>query len=155
MFQTILVPLDGSPLAEQSLPYAAELCRLSGGLLLLVRIVPSPTMPPSRFSMVDAAVWPIRQAQLEQEAVDYLTGLNGRFAITPANGQTIIGRGPTRDTLLRVIEERDADVVVMTSRRRGGLARWVLGSTADFLVQNSPVPVLLLRQQVSGNRVVE
>jgi nucleotide-binding universal stress UspA family protein len=72
MFQRIVVPLDGSPLAEQSLPYAAELRRLSGGALLLARIVPSPTVPPARFSMVDAEVWPIRQAQLEQEAVDYL-----------------------------------------------------------------------------------
>ncbi len=147
MFQTILVPLDGSPLAEQSLPYAAELCRLSEGRLLLVRIVPSPTLPPARFSMVDAEVWPIRQAQLEEEAVDYLAGVNGRFEFSHTHVQTIIGRGPTRETLLRVIEEHEADVVVMTSRRRRGPVRWVLGSTADFLVQNSPVPVLLLREQ--------
>jgi nucleotide-binding universal stress UspA family protein len=147
MFRGIVVPLDGSPLAEQSLPYAAELSRLSRGTLLLVRIVPSPTVPPARFSMVDAEVWPIRQAQLEQEAVDYLAAVKGRFDLTKINHQQIIGRGPTRETLLRVIEEQEADVVVMTSRRRRGLARWVLGSTADFLIQNSPVPVLLLRER--------
>jgi nucleotide-binding universal stress UspA family protein len=147
MFRRIVVPLDGSPLAEQSLPYAVELCRLSGGALLLVRIVPSPTVPPTRFSMVDAEVWPIRQAQLEHEAVDYLAEVNGCFDLTGVNPQQIIGRGPTRETLLRVIEDREADVVVMTSRRRRGLARWVLGSTADFLIQNSPVPVLLLRER--------
>ena len=145
MFETVLVPLDGSPLAEESLPYAAELCRLSGGSLLLVRVVPSPTIPPARFSMVDAEVWPLRQAQLEQEAVDYLAKVNGRFASTDTNSQTIIGRGPTRETLLRVIQERNVDVVVMTSRRRRGPARWVLGSTADFLIQQSPVPILLIR----------
>jgi nucleotide-binding universal stress UspA family protein len=147
MFQKILVPLDGSPLAEQSLPYALSLCRLSGGSLLLVRIVPSPTVPSARFSMVDAEVWPVRQAQLEQEAVDYLAGLNGRFDLSHTNPQPIIGRGPTRETLLRIIEEREADVVVMTSRRRRAPLRWVMGSTADFLVQRSPVPVLLLRGQ--------
>jgi nucleotide-binding universal stress UspA family protein len=146
MFQKIVVPLDGSPLAEQSLPYAIELCRLSGGNLLLVRIVPSPTVPPARFSMVDAEVWPVRQAQLEQAAADYLAGVNGRFDLTGTNAQPIIGRGPTRETLLRVIAERDADVVVMTSRRRRGPVRWVLGSTADFLIQQSPVPILLLRE---------
>jgi nucleotide-binding universal stress UspA family protein len=147
MFSKIVVPLDGSPLAEQSLPYAVELCRLSGGTLLLVRIVPSPTVPSARFSMVDAEVWPIRQAQLEREAVDYLAEVNGRFDLTKTNPQQIIGRGPTRETILRVIEEQEADVVVMTSRRRRGLTRWVLGSTADFLIQNSPVPVLLLRER--------
>jgi nucleotide-binding universal stress UspA family protein len=147
MFSKIVVPLDGSPLAEQSLPYAAELCRLSRGTLLLVRIVPSPTVPPARFSMVDAEVWPIRQAQLEQEVVDYLAEVNGRFDFSGTNPQQIIGRGPTRETLLRVIEEYEADVVVMTSRRRRGPARWVLGSMADFLVQRSPVPVLLLRER--------
>lgn len=147
MFQKIVVPLDGSALAQQSLPYALSLCRLSGGSLLLVRIVPSPTVPPARFSMVDAEVWPVRQAQLEQEAVDYLMGLNGRFDLSGTNPQQIIGRGPTRETLLRVIEEQAADVVVMTSRHRRTPLRWVLGSTADFLVQRSPAPVLLLRDQ--------
>jgi nucleotide-binding universal stress UspA family protein len=145
MFQNILIPLDGSERAEQSLSYGVELCRLSGGTLLLVRVVPSPAIPPARFSMVDAEVWPVRQAQLEQEAVDYLAGVNGRFDLTGTNPQQIIGRGPTRETLLRIIEEREADVVVITGRRRRGPARWILGSTADFLVQNSPVPILLLR----------
>ncbi|MFZ1396877.1 MAG: universal stress protein [Candidatus Promineifilaceae bacterium] len=54
MYQKILVPLDGSFVAEEAIPNALELCRLSKGTLTLVRVVPSATQPPALYSMTDA-----------------------------------------------------------------------------------------------------
>lgn len=149
MFKKILVPLNGSAKAEKAIPYALELGRLANGRLLFTQIVPSPVSPPPRFSMAEPDAWLIRQAQLREEAEAYLREVIGRPELAAANPGYVIGIGLVGDTLLSIIEREKIDTVVMTTRRRRGVARWFLGSTADFLVQNAPVPVLLVRKKNS------
>ena len=146
MYNKILVPLDGSSMAEEAILYALELRRLSGGALTLVHVAPSATAPPARYSMVEAGTWLLRQTQMQQGAERYLEDLAARPEVAAARAEHRVINGEPGPSLVALIEKDAFDVVVMTTRRRAKLARWVLGSTADFVVQHAPVPVLLVRQ---------
>ncbi len=85
MYQKILVPLDGSVAAEEAIPYALELRRLSGGTLTLVRVVPSAVRPPALYSMTDAGTWLNRQRQMQAEAKLYLAEVAARSEVAAAH----------------------------------------------------------------------
>lgn len=148
MYQKILVPLNGSPTAEEAIPYALELCRLSGGALTLARVVPSAVIPPAGYSLADAETWLMRQAEMRQEAESYLAAVAARPEMIQAGPKTMVMAGSVGDSLLAIIQQEEIDIVVMTTRQRPKLARWMLGSTADYLVQHAPIPVLLVRQNI-------
>jgi len=145
MYQHILVPLDGSPVAEEAIPYGLELQRLSGGTLTLARIVPSAIEPPARYSIADAEPWLMRQRQMREEAETYLATIAARPDVAAAQPRVHVAAGEVGYCLLALIEREGIDVLVMTTRHRRHLARWVLGSVADYLVQHAPIPVLLVR----------
>lgn len=147
MYQKILVPLDGSPAAEQALPFAVELARLSGGELMLARVVPSAVTPPPMYSMAEADTWLMRQAEFRQEAKAYLAVVAGSPPMAARQPACLVPAGPVGETLIQLIEQAGIDLVVMTIRRRGKLARFVMGSTTDHLVHNAPVTVMLVRER--------
>lgn len=140
MYKNIIVPLDGSSVAEEAIPYALELCRLSGGMLTLVRVV--------RYNMTDPELWLARQGQMHAEAELYLAEVSARpeVALTPHSRKLVI-TGEAGPALLSLIHQEPFDVLVMATRDRRDPVRWVLGSVADYLVQRAPVPVLLVRQR--------
>lgn len=146
MYQHILVPLNGSPAAEMAIPFALRLRHLSGGELTLARVVPSPVIPPAGYSLADADTWLMRQAEMRQEAETYLAAVAAWPEVLRARPKTIVVAGIVGDSLLEIIQQEEIDILVMTTRQRPKLARWILGSTADYLVQHAPVPVLLVRQ---------
>lgn len=146
MYQKILLPLNGSPLSEQAIPYALELCRLSGGTIVLSQVIPSPIVPPARYSLAEADAWLIRQEKMRQAAELYLSELVLRSDVAAADPRYFVLAGEVGESLLHLIDQEAVDVLVMTTRRRPKLARWVLGSTADYMVQHASVPVLLVRQ---------
>lgn len=145
MYRNILVPLDGSPMAEAAIPYALELRRLSRGTIALARVVPSAVDPPARYSMAEAEPWLIRQRQMYEEAEVYLAGIAARPDVAVARPHVHVATGEVGYCLLALIERERIDMLVMTMRHRRHLARWVLGSVADYMVQHAPVPVLLVR----------
>jgi nucleotide-binding universal stress UspA family protein len=137
----IMVPLDGSPLAETALPRAIELAAATGALVTLVRVEPFVTAGSAPYGAV------VDFARIEEEvgaaAGAYLEKVAGQF---PASLQveTAVLRGFSAATLIEFATHEAVDLVVMTTHGRGGLRRLALGSTADRMVR-SGVPVLLLR----------
>ena len=149
MYQKILVPLDGSAVAEEVIPYALELRRLSQGTLTLVRVVPSATQPPALYSMTDAETWFTSQRQMQAEAEAYLAEIAARPELAEADPQRLVIAGVTDQSLLILIEQGAFDVLVMATRNRRDPVRWMLGSVADYLVQRALIPVLLVRQRAA------
>jgi nucleotide-binding universal stress UspA family protein len=147
MFKKILAPLDGSAWAEQALPYALWLSQQSGAQLILVRLVPSAVIPPPKYSIADAETWLISQAQQKQEAERYLAEVVGRPELRALRPHHLVLEGPIGATLVRAVEQLAVDAVVLATRGRRGLVRWVLGSVADHVVKHASVPVLLVRAQ--------
>jgi nucleotide-binding universal stress UspA family protein len=144
MVQTILVPLDGSPFAEQALPWALSVARRAGARLELVRVhvlyaLKDPHAGWCPFDPAEEAEC-IRQEQL------YLDATAKRLAaITPVPITSALVEGAEADGILGRIRAGKADLVVMTTHGRGPLRRFLLGSVADQVVRRSAAPVLLVR----------
>jgi nucleotide-binding universal stress UspA family protein len=143
--QRILVPLDGSPLAELAESPALMIARLSGGVLDLFRVV-EPAVP----------IWaPFPGGALPGEAPDSLRlrvehaerELEERAEAIRAAGVSVgtgvlVGPDPAGAILHRV-QEVTADLIVLATHGRGGLSRVLLGSVTDKVVRAAPVPVLV------------
>lgn len=139
--QRLLVPLDGSALAEEALDVARPLAEGAGAALVLVRVEPWVTeglAPPGAVPEYVA-----REEAAAQQAGDYLTTVRGRLG--PEEGvDGVVLRGRAADALIGYAQHEGVDLIVMTTRGRGGVRRFVLGSTAERLMR-SGVPVLLVR----------
>lgn len=147
MFKKILIPLDGSLLAEKALPYAVWLSKQSDGQLIFLRVVPSPVIAPARYSIAEADAWLARQSEERQEAEEYLARMAARPDLQPLRPHPLIYEGDAAEMIVRAAEHLDVDAIILSTRARGGLARWILGSVADHVVRNTSIPVLLLRDE--------
>lgn len=137
----LMVPLDGSPLAESALPLAAELAAAAGATLTLVRVEPFTTVgaTPTAAPIDVAGIEEARAAAAES----YLGEVHQRLPAGLRVERRVL-RGVPSETLIRFAQQENVDLVVMSTHGRGGLRRLVLGSTADRLVR-AGVPTLLVR----------
>ena len=143
MLRGVLVPLDGSELAEQALSVGAALARRAGATLHLVSVhepVPLTAMPPD---------YPMPVMALEAEArgdrVQYLDTVAAAVrASLPSPVVASVVTGSAASSLCEYMETHPVDVVVMTTHGRGGLRRLCLGSVAEKLVRGARVPVLVV-----------
>ncbi len=147
-FTSILVPLDGSPSSEHALPLAVRVARQTGAALHLahVHVPPSVPMVTANLPLFDAT---LDDRAREQERV-YLDMIIARLRTEPALcADSALLEGANSDSVADLISAHArataADLVVMTTHGRGGLARLWLGSVADELVRQIHTPVLLLR----------
>ena len=138
MFQRILVPLDGSELAEQALPVAARLARAVAGEVVMAHVV----FTPRAYQYHDLIKADVKEAR------DYLEALRSREELAEVRTTQVVTVALTHiaSGLLSLIESRQIDLVIMSSHGYTGFKRWALGSVAEKVVHHSPVPVLLLRK---------
>jgi len=144
-FRHLMVPLDGSSLAESALPVTQALATSAGARVSLVRAVQWAiqaypyTLPGAYLPQVDEA--------LEAGAKEYLRRQEGR--LRPLDVDAFIVRGSAADALVDFVAQREIDLVVMTTHARGGVVRAALGSTADRMLQSN-APVMLLPPEAVG-----
>jgi nucleotide-binding universal stress UspA family protein len=144
MYARIIVPLDGSELAEVVLPHAGELAHMTGAPVHLVRVVDVVTGNGfGSFVALEAAAHAEVINLEEIEARRYLNEMQERLSSRGFTVTTEIRRGPASHEITSVA--RPEDVIVMATHGRGGLQRWLLGSVAEAVVRHSPAPVLLVR----------
>jgi nucleotide-binding universal stress UspA family protein len=142
-FRSMLVPLDGSPLAEQTIPLALEIARAARSKLRLVLV--HPLLPPP-FYEESAQLYVTVDLAMRKSARDYLRGLAAR--LREQSGlqiSSVILEGPTEAALARYVHDIGADLVAMTTHGRGGVRGAWLGSVADRLVRRLDVPILVTR----------
>lgn len=134
----ILVPLDGSELAEGALPYASALASALHTHLVLL------TVWEGTESEL-AATFPAMAVEIQQAAdahfSQYLDGVRQRLPDADRI-RTIVRPGEAGDTILAVAEEVGARVIAIATHGRSGISRWLYGSTASSILHRSPVPVL-------------
>jgi nucleotide-binding universal stress UspA family protein len=147
MFTRIVVPLDGSKLAESALPQATDLARLCGAELRLVRVVDFMTLEKTgAYGLALEYAPPQDVFDVEMEEADsYLREVAATLRTSGFTVTTEILRGRVAQVLADI--GQPGDLVVMASHGRGGLSRWFLGSVAEDLVRRSTVPVMLIRAQ--------
>jgi nucleotide-binding universal stress UspA family protein len=146
-FKCILVPLDGSPLAERALPLAKALALKFESQVILLRVldIPTPTIPAFHPEIIPSWVSEARE-QAYQEAERYLKTWQAELRQQGFEVRILLrDTSPAEDIIDAAIAE-DVDLIVMSTHGRGGLARWTFGGVADKVARHSPCPVLLVRQ---------
>jgi nucleotide-binding universal stress UspA family protein len=151
VYRRILVPLDGSRRAELALAHAASLAdRYAAGLTLL-RIVTAPSRlverGPARVTERGVVVEPRPVVHGDRHRSDaYLDRAARRWR----NGERRIAyataEGDPAAEIIRYAAALGADLIVMTSRGRGGWRRLLLGSVAESVLRSAPCPVLVVRR---------
>jgi nucleotide-binding universal stress UspA family protein len=134
-FHSILVPVDGSPLAEAALPIAFAIAKRAGGTVEL--------------AMVYAETFPPQPIALAQQYLDDLTSrMRQRMGDSVSS---VLLEGPVAPTLVKHTEKRGSDIVVMTTHGRGGLERAWMGSVADQLIRTIDIPLIIVRPREDGS----
>ncbi|MDA1188929.1 MAG: universal stress protein [Chloroflexi bacterium] len=142
MYKRVLVTLDGSPLAEQALPYARLLSKGLGIPLVLFRAYnPMPDMayPPS------GAAWDRISDMMRDEAAGYLTRQAKLLRNGDVDATTAMEAGNPTDEIIQEAERQRTTLVVMTTHGRSGVARGILGSVATRVVNAGNIPVFLVK----------
>ena len=146
---TLLVPVDGSPGGAVALGTAIGLSKSTGAALRLVEVVvPIPNYVYSSFAM-DGAMYvdPAWDAEAQAAAQTYVDSLTSRLraADVDATGDVVIAAS-VAETIVKAADDRNADLIVMSSQALTGVARALLGSVSDAVVRASHCPVLVIHR---------
>ena len=158
--RTILVPLDGSDLAEMSLEHASDLAAALGASVSLVRATHTRQYYRSRVAGPVVATGQSPESWINElmgdeadEATNYLIQVERRLAAERPEIDRVETLHLLHDSPAQAIIDRASaqpTLVVMTSHGRGGLGRMLLGSVTDRVVRHSNAPVLVIRPRTGG-----
>jgi nucleotide-binding universal stress UspA family protein len=139
MYRKILVPLDGSELAESVLPYAHELAARMDLDLAFMRVCGVLAPGPSS----DCEYYLAGVAEAAKRAVQQL---RARFGVSKElKTQQIVKEGYPAEEIINAAAENGADLILMATHGYSGLRGWMIGSVADKVLQKTLTPVLLVR----------
>lgn len=141
MYKRILLPLDGSTMAEQALPHATAQAERFGAKLILLRVLE----PVQHIRGMSAASLEAIKQQTSEGAHEYLDQLVADIRQRDISVQAAVVEGRTSVTILQFAEKNQMDLIVVCSRGRSGVSRWLMGSVADRIVRGAKIPVLLVR----------
>ncbi|HHH83272.1 MAG TPA: universal stress protein [Chloroflexi bacterium] len=143
MYKRILLPLDGSPLAEQALPHAIAIAeRFQSELVLLRVLIPLPKPPTKTVAAIQRAAE--EAAILAREYLDRVAAGVRERGITV---QMVTIGGRPHWQIIQYAETNQVDLIVMCTRGQSGLSRWLMGSVSDRVVRGADVPVLMVHAQ--------
>jgi nucleotide-binding universal stress UspA family protein len=148
MFNKILVPLDGSVLAERALVPAFAIAQQSEAEVILLRVPFIETVViESPFYGGTALAWRDTGMHHSRErANDYLQAVRGANLKSNLQIHTRTPEGDAAEAIVAAAASENADLIVMSSHGYSGLTRWVLGSVAERVLHNAPCPVLVVRE---------
>ena len=142
MYKKILVPLDGSKVAEGVLPHAKLLAYSEGAELILLTVGANPALD---FAFSDPGLAQEAVQEQEDRSEKYIAKIESDLKSAGFRTSTVLRVGSVAEVILGVAEELQVDVIAMSTHGRTGPARWLLGSIAERVVHNSKIPVLMIR----------
>lgn len=140
MYERILVPLDGSDLAEQVLPYVRLVAGALGSRVELVRV-----LGPLPAEMDEPA-----RRRYRERAEDHLSGVRTALEAAGLTATASILEGPPADAIVTEAEKESGTLIAMSTHGRSGLSRWMVGSVTDKVLHASRNPLLVVRAK-EGN----
>lgn len=153
--RSLLVPLDGSPLAEQALPHAVALAEALRLKVMLLRATPS--MPDYTLHFASRVSYPFTHIQdlsekADAEAREYLDVVCEKLRQQDVSVERRLVHGDPANALIDMAREFRASLIVMTTHGASGLDRWIRGSVTDRVVRHSGDPVLVIRADKETSR---
>jgi nucleotide-binding universal stress UspA family protein len=146
MESRLLVPLDGSSLAEQALSCAVMLGKELPAELVLLRAVHLPGEAQKYLGEATEDQSKLVE-QFDAEADDYLRKTAGSLRQAGMSVQHVIQHGPAAEAIVDYAEQTEITQIVMATHGYSGIRRWTHGSVAERVLQAARVPVLLIRAQ--------
>ncbi|MEO6353821.1 MAG: universal stress protein [Oxalobacteraceae bacterium] len=147
MFKTILVPTDGSPLADQAIKAAIEFAQSNGGKIVGLSVAdPYPYSPLTDGSVaVDAGSYEAKMREMAQTHVQKIADAAQAANVTC---ETCVRQSfNPYEEIISVAKEYQCDVIFMASHGRKGLSRLFVGSETQKVLAHSSIPVLVFRQE--------
>jgi nucleotide-binding universal stress UspA family protein len=145
-YQHVIVPLDGSELAESVLPHLeaiASNCQIT--TVEIIRVVPPLEMHYRAALPID----PKQEKQINEsslkDAENYLLKIKAKLDASRMNVATKVLSGDAASALVEYVEKSGADLLIIATHGRSGISRWVWGSVADKLLRTSCIPVFVVR----------
>ena len=143
MYKRVLIPVDGSEVAESILPFILEIAGPLDLDLILLRV--NQPIPPMPFE--GARYFDIEDVeQRREDAAAYLDRLGAGMRRSGVRVHTRVRRGDPVEEILAAAREEAVDLIAMTTHGRTGAARLLWGSIAEGVLRHAPVPAFLLRQ---------
>jgi len=137
MFKKILVPLDGSKLAEGILSRVEGLAKVHDGEVSLIRVALAHTFPGQD---------PVEhQVNVVREAEEYLTKIESNLRSVGVKVKSVVCYGHDAKEIVEHAKWGDYDLIAMSTHGRSGLTQFILGSVANKVIHASTVPILLCR----------
>ena len=143
MYDTILVPLDGSKRAEAILPHAEDLAQRYHAAVVFLHVEAYPTVIGYE-SMYPVLDQPAIERQ-RQEMASYLATIQSNFREKGITTRTRMAQGPVVEAIIDVAEREEADLIAMASHGRTGLPQVFYGSVAAGVLHRVDRPLLLIR----------
>ncbi len=140
MIRRILVPLDGSQIAERALPHAAALARAFEAQVVLLQVLAGGERRSGRMP-VDAVEWRLRR----REAVAYLGVHAARLKESGLKVRGEVAEGNVEETIVGEAIARRADLIVVSTHGRSGFTEFGLGGTAAKVLVSAGVSLLVVR----------
>jgi nucleotide-binding universal stress UspA family protein len=154
MYRKIMVPLDGSELAECVLPHIEAIAQLSKESVELVHVI-EPLELPTRGGIA-LSIDDLKQIELhaKNDAESYLRGIVERLKLAGIKAHSKLLTGKAADSLVDYIHKSNFDLLIMATHGRSGISRWIWGSVAEKILHSSSIPVLLVRslECIPGSR---
>jgi nucleotide-binding universal stress UspA family protein len=144
----LLLPLDGSALAECALPWAVAVAQVFAARITLLRILEPPAGAVPMPHAHDVVEWQIRRA----EAHSHLARLESAVRASGLTSSLELLEGRPAEQILNFARDHAADLVVLSSHGEGGLSGWVLSSTAQKVVARVDSSVLVIPAHTAGTR---
>lgn len=145
MYSKVVVPLDGSELAESVLPQVAEVIRARGSQVYLLAVAPLTGRTARAIVDLPAMSTPEQRQRIERELLAYLQIVSAKLQQVVGDVQKVARFGRPADEIIAFAGEVDADLIAMTTHGRSGIGRWVFGSVAERVLRGATCPVLLVR----------
>lgn len=146
----MIVPLDGSTLAERVLPHVDALAKAMNLDVILLRAY---ALPAATYYASEAYVpdWATLTEQASESAQQYLDQVRRRLQETGLSSvSTLVMEGDAAKNIIEIAHESEHSLVALCSHGRSGMARLILGSVADRVVRQSRDPVLVIRAQATN-----
>jgi nucleotide-binding universal stress UspA family protein len=139
-YRRVLVPVDGSPVAEGVIPFLLDIAGPLDMQMILLRVV-TPVLPPA-----DAGAPLVEDlAARTAEARDYLATIAADLLGRGVRVQTRVRSGTPVTEILAAARDSAVDLIAMTTHGRRGVSRLVFGSVAESVVRLAECPILLVR----------
>lgn len=147
LIKRILVPLDGSKVAEQIVPHAEELAKVMGGQIILFQAHESllKMMPPESFSAISEEEIKVAIKHKEEDAKGYLKTIAGPLREMGLTVSEVVASGNPADVILDYAASNAVDIITMSTHGLSGIKRWVFGSVTDKVLHSGDMPILVAR----------